>query len=197
MTSPHHRCRFIISWWRHQMETFSALLAIWAGNSLHKGQWRGALMFCLFCVWVNGWVNNREAGDLRRYRTHYDVTVMICGRMRYMFSIRENKVLRLGGSPSLTTPPPPMGFCSFMRPVISQGTIIIAIATNITWPVNEWKNDLSLLHQFASHHWPPETCVKMLSNNLCRGIEHNFRERYRQWLCGARHGVIYTNPMRR
>ena len=22
------------------------------------------------------WVNNREAGDLRRYRTHYDVIVM-------------------------------------------------------------------------------------------------------------------------
>ena len=35
------------------------------------------LMFCLICVWINGWVNNREAGDLRRYRAHYDVTVMI------------------------------------------------------------------------------------------------------------------------
>ena len=46
-------------------------------NSPHKGQWRGALMFSLICVWINGWVNNREAGDLRRYRAHYDVTVMI------------------------------------------------------------------------------------------------------------------------
>ena len=46
-------------------------------NSPHKGQWRGALMFSLICVWINGWVNNREAGDLRRYRTYYDVTVMI------------------------------------------------------------------------------------------------------------------------
>ena len=70
------------AWWRHQMETFSALLAICAGNSPvpsnspHKGQWRGALMFSLICVWINGWVNNGEAGDLRRYRTHYDVTVM-------------------------------------------------------------------------------------------------------------------------
>ena len=27
-------------------------------------------------AWINGWVNNREAGDLRRYRTHYDVIVM-------------------------------------------------------------------------------------------------------------------------
>ena len=45
-------------------------------NSKHKGQWRGALMFSLIYVWINGWVNNGEAGDLRRYRTHYDVTVM-------------------------------------------------------------------------------------------------------------------------
>ena len=45
-------------------------------NSPQKGQWRGALMFSLICTRINGWVNNREAGDLRRYRAHYDVTVM-------------------------------------------------------------------------------------------------------------------------
>ena len=28
------------------------------------------------CAWINGWVNNREAGDLRRHRAHYDVIVM-------------------------------------------------------------------------------------------------------------------------
>ena len=50
------------SWWCHQMETFSALLA--GPRSPHKGQWRGALMFSLICDWINGWVNNREAGDL-------------------------------------------------------------------------------------------------------------------------------------
>ena len=70
------------TWWRHQMETFSASLSLCAGNSPvpvnspHKGQWRGALMFSLICVWINGWVNNREAGDLRRHRGHYDVIVM-------------------------------------------------------------------------------------------------------------------------
>ena len=47
-----------------------------AVNSPHKGQWRGALIFSLICVWKNGWVNNREAGDLRRNRGHYDVIVM-------------------------------------------------------------------------------------------------------------------------
>ena len=46
-------------------------------NSPHKDQWRGALMFSLISVWRNGWVNNREAGDLRRYLAHCDVTVMI------------------------------------------------------------------------------------------------------------------------
>ena len=45
-------------------------------NSQHKGQWRGALRFSLICFWINDWVNNREAGDLRRYRAHYDVIVM-------------------------------------------------------------------------------------------------------------------------
>ena len=33
-------------------------------------------MFSLSCVWINGWVNNREAGDLRRYHAHYDVIVL-------------------------------------------------------------------------------------------------------------------------
>ena len=30
-------------------------------NSLHKGQWRGALVYSLICTWINGWVNNHEA----------------------------------------------------------------------------------------------------------------------------------------
>ena len=72
----------ITTWWRHQMETFSALLAICAGNSPvlvnspHKSQWRRDLMFSLICARINCWVNNREAGDLRCHRAHYDVIVM-------------------------------------------------------------------------------------------------------------------------
>ena len=71
------------SWWRHQMETFSALLALCAGNSPvpgefpHKGQWRGALMFSLICARINSWVNNRVAGDLKRHGGHCDVIIMI------------------------------------------------------------------------------------------------------------------------
>ena len=45
-------------------------------NSALKGQWRGAFVFSLICTWINDGVNNGEAGDLRRHRAHYDVTVM-------------------------------------------------------------------------------------------------------------------------
>ena len=59
------------------MEAFSALLVFSAGSLVtgHRGQWRGALMFSL--ILTNGWVNNREAGDLRRHRAYHDVTVMV------------------------------------------------------------------------------------------------------------------------
>ena len=45
-------------------------------NFPDRGQWRGVLVFCLICAWINGWVNNRAVGDSRHYRAHYDVTVM-------------------------------------------------------------------------------------------------------------------------
>ena len=45
-------------------------------DSPHKGQWREALMFSSICAWTNDWANNQDAGDLRRHRIHYDVTVM-------------------------------------------------------------------------------------------------------------------------
>ena len=64
--------------WKHFLRNWPFVRGIYRSpvNSPHKGQWRGALMFSLICVWINGWVNNREAGDLRRYCAHYDVTVM-------------------------------------------------------------------------------------------------------------------------
>ena len=65
---------------------FSALLS--PMNSPHKGQWREALMFSLVCVWINVWVNNHEAGDLRRYRAYYDVIVM---HRCLSFQILENE----------------------------------------------------------------------------------------------------------
>ena len=59
------------------METFSALLAICAGNSpVPQRPVTRRFDVSLICTRINGWVNNDEAGDLIRYRAHYDVTVM-------------------------------------------------------------------------------------------------------------------------
>ena len=79
------------SWWRHQMKHFPRYWPFVRGihrspvTSPRKGQWRGALMFALIRVWINGWVNSCEAGDLRRYRAHYDVTVMLYDFLGYIY----------------------------------------------------------------------------------------------------------------
>ena len=70
-----------ISWWRHQMETFSMLLALCdsplAGEfPAQRPVTRSFDVF--FDLRPNKrLIDNREAGDLRRYRAHYDVTVML------------------------------------------------------------------------------------------------------------------------
>ena len=62
------------------METFSSLLAICAGNSLVTDEFPAqrpvTRSFDAFFD-LNGWVNKRQAGDLRHHRAHYDVIVMI------------------------------------------------------------------------------------------------------------------------
>ena len=65
--------------WKHFLRYWPFVRGIHPSpvNSLHKGQWRGAMMFSWICTWINSWVNNREAGDLRCHRAHYGVTVMV------------------------------------------------------------------------------------------------------------------------
>ena len=64
--------------WKHfpRYWTFARGIRRSPVNSPYKGRWRGALMFSLIFVWIKGSVNNREVGNLRRHRAHYDVTVM-------------------------------------------------------------------------------------------------------------------------
>ena len=55
----------------------SALLALFAGNSLVTGTFPSQRLvtrsFCvsLICAWTSGWVNSRNAVDLRRHRTSF------------------------------------------------------------------------------------------------------------------------------
>ena len=71
-----------ITWWRHQIETFSTLLALGKGNSPvtcdFPSQRQVKRYFDVFfdLPWTNGWVNNRYAGDKRRHCAHFGVTVM-------------------------------------------------------------------------------------------------------------------------
>ena len=64
--------------WKHFPRYWPFVRGIhrWPVDSPHKCQWRGALMFSLICAWTNGWANNRDTGDLRRHRAHYDGSVM-------------------------------------------------------------------------------------------------------------------------
>ena len=69
------------TWWCHQMETFSALLDLYVGNSPVTGEFPSQRpvtqsLHVLNCAWINGYVNKREAGDLRRNRPQYNVIVM-------------------------------------------------------------------------------------------------------------------------
>ena len=94
-------------------------------DSPHKGQWRRALMFPLIGAWTNGWENNRDAGDMRCHRAHYDVTLMI-------FFIRQDhgKLIvitvtyynTIGGHPVSRKP----------KPIHYNDVVMGAIASQIT-----------------------------------------------------------------
>ena len=77
--------------------------------SHHKGQWRGVLMFSLNCAWTNGWVNNRDAGDLRHHCVPYNITLMrvpvICVKRRvWLLHAIEYNHWPMGASPGVRVP---------------------------------------------------------------------------------------------
>ena len=86
---------YFCAWWRDQMETFSALLAICAGNSPVTGEFpaqrpvtRSSDVF--FDLHINKLLSKQWWGWwLRRHRAHYDVTVM--GRGITHFSRKGNQ----------------------------------------------------------------------------------------------------------
>ena len=78
------------AWWRHQMDPFSALLALCERNPPLTVGFRSQrpvtrnFVFVLICAWKNG-VNRRDAGNLRRHRAHYDLTVMDMLNILYVY----------------------------------------------------------------------------------------------------------------
>ena len=94
-----------IFWFRHHMMTSSNENIFRVTGHLcrgiHRSRWiphtkaSDAELWCFFiCVWITGWVNNRAAGDLRRYRAHYDVSAM--RRANIHLRYREPKWVMFG-----------------------------------------------------------------------------------------------------
>ena len=125
-------------------------------NSPHKGQWCGALMFSLICAWINGWVNNREAGDLRRHRTHYDVTVML-------FLFRQCRWLRS----SIWWPPRSVSTATFDINTVPSSPHRMCLASERKQKVrlfmmtssngNIFRVTGHLCGEFTCHRWIPRT----------------------------------------
>ena len=62
-------------------------------NFPHKGRWCRALTFSLIFAWINCWVNNREAANLRGRHAHHDITVMswpLIGLQQWEFFFKLN-----------------------------------------------------------------------------------------------------------
>ena len=121
-------------------------------NSPQKGQWRGALMFTLISAWINGGVNNREAGDLRRHRAHYDVTVMSLDWFnpwwRHAMETVYSLLTLCEGNPPITD-----GFPS-QRVVNAGSEIFFAVS------VNKRLNKPSSCRWFeTSWRWSHKTCT--------------------------------------
>ena len=79
--------------WKHfpRYWTFVRRIHRWPMNCPHKGQWRGALVFSLMCAWINGWVNNGEAGDLRRTPSRPLCRELVCITVKWTwYNGRDN-----------------------------------------------------------------------------------------------------------
>ena len=127
--------------WKHSPRYWTFVRGIHRSpvNSSHKGQWRGALMFSLICAWINDWVNNRDAGDLRRHRTHFDVTVMnhkIWVNGLPEFTVNNGKTK---GEQRVNSP------CPFLSPCLRHRFIWKKTGTQVTSLMElSWRLDVSV-----------------------------------------------------
>ena len=79
------------SWWRHQIETFSALLTLCTGNSTVTGEFPSQRpMMWSFNIFFDMCLNKQfnkhwDACDLRRHHAHYVITVMHCSNKQQSY----------------------------------------------------------------------------------------------------------------
>ena len=131
------------------METFSALLALCAGNSPVTGEFppqrpvTWSLDFSLIWAWTNDWVNNRDAGDLRRHRAHYDVIVMRVDLVAYIISFL---------SVVITVSVYGQTQSSGARP--SAGTLMAGrVCVDRHFMMTSWRHDIEMLFALLTLLW--------------------------------------------
>ena len=83
--------------WRHDRKTTVSLMA--GRRWIPHTKASDAELWCFLwsAPWINGWVNNREAGDLIRHRAHYDVVVMSSGKSTKTFSSMKQQNKHIAG----------------------------------------------------------------------------------------------------
>ena len=126
--------------WRHQRETLSALLALCEGNpsvtdgfpSQRPVTWSFDVFF--ICAWTNCAANNRDAGDLRCHRAHYDVTTIhrACFVRRKLISMHLCKV-------------------SYLRVCFHSFAFFIVLCHSF-WK-KKWTQEYRILNQTHSMKW--------------------------------------------
>ena len=137
-------------------------------------------MFTLICARMGDWVNNREAGDLRRYLAHYDVIVMIGKRW---WSAQNIQLCVLSWPPSLrqfrtndqNKQPPP--FSSWGQTIRTHGHVSLSNHNplpieNKRWdtrsrvlilppPFANWRQNKRLEHTTSQKVIPTTACFDL------------------------------------
>ena len=111
-------------------------------NYPHKGQWRGALMFSLINVWINDWVNNREAGDFRRYCAHYDIIVMDRCLATHHGSMRWHLLCFISCFPCTVQH---CRCCHALERRLSASVLKWYISCNFSWKKHLWSKGNSII----------------------------------------------------
>ena len=146
-------------------------------GSPRKGQRRGALMFSLISAWTNRWANNRDAGDLRRHRDHYDVTVMNANIILYGYLTFTGGWIPLKKSP----------YCV-------RGSHII-ISSNIRLYISTYAVKINLIgvsFSFSKWNvlWNHQQCCWFLYVETCNFGETNPHYRAPEIACQVRHVLM-------
>ena len=85
--------KFCQTWWCHEMETFSVSLALCEGNPPVTGGFPSQRLVTRSLIF--SWANKRDAGDLWRHRSHYEVTVVYFRAIVFRIPIIRPRCIRI------------------------------------------------------------------------------------------------------